>query len=310
MSIIEEKIDQIIQDMQLIKKHLKIIPDRDITVKDFEDSISKYEEFAIEELKLEQNTINNQKSVILGFLNHSNGIINKETVKAYLDSNESDSWKTNQVKALRKYIRDFLKLGNWINEFHFSKTFPKLKEIPSAQQLAEFINNLPFRIQLVFLVMYNSGLRINEVLSLRLSNIDFESGLINASELHKKKTKSSWISFVTKQTVKLIDSYCWSEEFEDDDEDPKLFPISSRSVQEAFKKVSEEIGFSITPHLLRTIFAEKCTQAEIKEKYIDAFCGRIPQSVLAKHYTDYSPEALKIQYAKVEPYLTLGLNNE
>ncbi|MBM3910787.1 MAG: site-specific integrase [Thaumarchaeota archaeon] len=308
MSLIEEKLEQILKDLELIKKQLKIVPDRETVITDFESNVIYYQEFAKDELGLEQPTIDNHKSAIMSFLNHSKGIINKDTVKVYLESNESDSWKTNQLKALRRYIRDFLGLGNWINEFHFLKPKAKIKSIPDAQKIAKFINLLPYKIQLVFLVMYNSGLRINEILSLRLSNIDFESGMINASELHKKKTKSSWISFVTNQTAKLLDNYMLSEEFEDDDIDPKLFSLSSRSVQEAFKKTSEEIGVSITPRLLRTIFAEKCTQAGIQDKYIDAFCGRIPQSVLAKHYTDYSPEALKTQYKKVEPYLSLELN--
>ncbi len=281
------------------------MPDKDGKINDFDSSLASYEEFAKDELHLEQPTIDNHKSVITAYLNHSKGIINQDTVKAYLDSNESDSWKTNQLKALRRYLRDFLGLGNWINEFHFSKSKAKIKNIPNDQKIAEFINLLPYKIQLIFFVMYNSGLRINEVLSLRLSNIDFESGLINASELHKKKTKSSWISFVTKQTAKILDNYMLSEDSESDSDDPKLFSLSSRSVQEAFKKASEEVGFSITPHLLRTVFAEKCTQAGIQDKYIDAFCGRIPQSVLAKHYTDYSPEPLRKQYDKAESYLTL-----
>ena len=32
--------------------------------------------------------------------------------------------------------------------------------------------------------------------------------------------------------------------------------------------------------------------------------GRISQGVLARHYTDYSPKALREQYNKVEPFLT------
>ncbi len=49
----------------------------------------------------------------------------------------------------------------------------------------------------------------------------------------------------------------------------------------------------------------KCAQAGIEEKYIDAFCGRISQNVIRKHYTDYSPEAMRRHYDKVEPFLGL-----
>jgi hypothetical protein len=36
-----------------------------------------------------------------------------------------------------------------------------------------------------------------------------------------------------------------------------------------------------------------------REKYVDAFCGRVPRSILARHYTDFSPEKMKEIYDKV-----------
>ena len=36
----------------------------------------------------------------------------------------------------------------------------------------------------------------------------------------------------------------------------------------------------------------------VSDSYIDAFCGRVPKSVLARHYTDFSPEKLEEIYEK------------
>jgi intergrase/recombinase len=36
----------------------------------------------------------------------------------------------------------------------------------------------------------------------------------------------------------------------------------------------------------------------VPDRYVDAFCGRAPISVLARHYTDFSPEKLKGVYEK------------
>jgi intergrase/recombinase len=36
----------------------------------------------------------------------------------------------------------------------------------------------------------------------------------------------------------------------------------------------------------------------VQDRYIDAFCGRTSKSILARHYTDYSPERLKRIYDK------------
>ena len=320
---IDEKLDKILSDLSLlkkdhslIKKHWNMVEDREKTITDFEKSISSYEEFAREELKIEQITINNHKSTILGFLNHSNGEINKKTVKEYLDSNESTSWKANQLKALRKYLRDYLKLGKWIEEFKLPKEKVHAKKItlPTNDQLAEFCSYLPsYPIQIIFLLLFNSGLRIGEILSLRLSDINFDQKMIDASGIHKGDTKFSWFSFFTKQTSECLDVYIQSDDFqfeEGNEDHSKLFTISARTVQQAFKNISEHMSISLNPHLLRTVFAERCREAEIEAEYIDAFCGRTPQSTLQKHYTDYSPEALGKQYDEVESFLTLRFSQE
>jgi intergrase/recombinase len=36
----------------------------------------------------------------------------------------------------------------------------------------------------------------------------------------------------------------------------------------------------------------------VSETHVDAFCGRTPKSVLARHYTDFSPEKLEEIYLK------------
>jgi len=305
----DEKLDQILQDLELIKNHLKIVPDREITVNDRKYSVEQYEKFAKDELKLNSKTITNHLSTISRFLVHSKGVITKESVKEFLDSNESDSWKSNQLKALRKYIRDFLNLGNWINEFTFSKSKVKIKnELPNDEQLTEFCSQLSYETQMIFLVMHSSGLRIGEVMSLNLSNYDSDYRMFDASNIHEGKTKSSWISFITKQTAEFIDSYITCNL--DIENDGLLFKMNIRSVQNAFKTISAQCGITINPHMLRTIFAEKCRTAGIEKEYINAFCGRTSQGVLERNYTDYSPNALRKQYDKVESLLTLPISED
>ncbi len=300
MTAVEQKLDEILSDLDVIKNYLKIVPNKNSKITDMKASISEYEIFAKTELKLDESTITNHLSTISKFLVHSKGVITKDTVKQYLESNDSGSWKSNQVKALRKYIRDYLKLGNWIEEFKFAKTKTKIKEIPSDEQLVKFCSLLSYPVQMIFLVLHSSGLRIGEVLSLKVSDVDFDDNSIDASKIHEGTTKSSWVSFITKQTAEFLASY-----MNDLDEDQKIFSISQRSVQQEFKNISDIMGLSLNPHLLRTVFAEKCTTAGMKDKYINALCGRVSQGILAKNYSDYSPKSLRNQYDVAEPYLTL-----
>jgi len=45
--------------------------------------------------------------------------------------------------------------------------------------------------------------------------------------------------------------------------------------------------------------AREMGELGVADRYVDAFCGRVPRSVLARHYTDFSPERLKRVYDKV-----------
>jgi len=36
----------------------------------------------------------------------------------------------------------------------------------------------------------------------------------------------------------------------------------------------------------------------VPDRYVDAFCGRVPKSVLARRYSDFKPEKLKEVYDK------------
>ena len=224
--------------------------------------------------------------------------------------NDDEDWKSNQLKALRRYIRDFLKLGNWINDFKFSKRKAKVKkeDIPTDEQLAYFCSLLPYPVQMIFLILLTSGLRVGEVLKLRENDIDFETNMIDASGIHKGETKSSWISYITNQTAGYMQSYIETEIYDTDN--PKLFDISYNKVQESFQSISYKTAIFIKPHLLRTIFSEKCSEAGIDGKYIDAFCGRIPKKVLDANYTVYSPKSLREQYDKVVDLLILPFAEE
>ena len=312
MTADSEKLDKILQKLESIQKKLKIVtdPNRETTITDFVSSVESYQKFALADMKLEKITIRNHKSAILSFLKFSKGIINKQTVQEYLDSKESESWKSNQIKALRRYIRDFLRLGTWIQDFQFSAKKDSLKQdIPNNEQLAQFCLALDdFQIQLAFLILLNSGLREGEVLSLTYGDIDFEKNGIDARRAHNGKTKSSWYSFMTQQTVNCLNDWISSDAFEEElNEDTKLFDISPRTIQQKFKDTSEQTGIFINPHLLRTIFAERCREAGIEKEYIKVFQGRKPKGILESNYTVYGPQALKRQYDKVEDMLILEL---
>ena len=74
----------------------------------------------------------------------------------------------------------------------------------------------------------------------------------------------------------------------------RLFPIQRDEVVELWKAAREKTGIDITPQKLRQWFCSEMLRLGVSETYVDAFCGRVPKSVLARHYTDFSPQKLEI----------------
>ncbi len=52
---------------------------------------------------------------------------------------------------------------------------------------------------------------------------------------------------------------------------------------------------------------EKCTDANIQEKCINAFCGLINEQIISKYYANYFAKSLRGQYDKVKSSLYLDL---
>jgi intergrase/recombinase len=65
-----------------------------------------------------------------------------------------------------------------------------------------------------------------------------------------------------------------------------------------WKVARDKTGIDITPQKLRQWFCSEMLRRGVSETHVDAFCGRVSKSVLARHYTDFPPEKLKEIYEK------------
>jgi intergrase/recombinase len=83
------------------------------------------------------------------------------------------------------------------------------------------------------------------------------------------------------------------------DKDRKLFLISEAYFKKRCKAFERETGARITPQILREWFACEMGKLGIPDRYVDAFCGRVPESVLARHYTNFQFRKTKRNLRKV-----------
>ncbi len=216
-------------------------------------------------------------------------IITKRDIEDYLSTSKN---KRNDLAMFKALFRDFLKV-DIVGDFRIPKNNIKPKILPDIHKICIFYNNLPnLRDKSIFILLASSGLRLGELLSLKLSDIDFNKRML-IPNIHNGQTKHSWITFYNSEAEAIMKQYLNGK-----NSDGKVFDISRNQVARIFQENNKKTGIKIAPQTLRSIFAREMGLRGVPDRYIDAFCGRVPQSVLAKHYSDFSPEILKQIYDK------------
>jgi integrase len=222
----------------------------------------------------------------------------RENIREYLKRFGSMSPYTyaNVLKSLRIFYRDFLNRPEAVSGFRFPNRPFNPVRVPTRKDLQSFYKRLDKPLhKALFLLYATTGLRQHEVLSLRLRDIDLEKRMIIPNG-GTSRTKRTWITFFNEEAEKALKEYLAS--FKGLDKDAKLFPVGSFCLRKAFMKFERETGVRIRPQILREWFSTEMARLGVPDRYVDAFSGRVPRSVLARHYTDYSPERLKEIYDK------------
>jgi integrase/recombinase XerD len=200
------------------------------------------------------------------------------------------------LKTLRVFYRDYLGRGEVVEGFKFPTRPFNAVTIPSKKELQEFYRWLKEPLaKALFLIYATTGLRRKEVLNLRIGDIDFEKRML-IPRGDSSRTKRAWITFYNAEAGEALKEYLGS--FQGLKKENRLFPVTERYFRNRYEEFEKETGIKITPQILREWFACEMGRLGVPDRYVDAFCGRVPKTVLARHYTDFSPEKLKEIYDK------------
>jgi integrase len=198
------------------------------------------------------------------------------------------------LAALKRFFRDFLGRPEIVDGLRFPKYPFEPKKVSSKEELQEFYKLLENdRERALFLMFATTGLRKSEVLNLKIEEVDMENRMV-MPKAHRGRTKRAWISFFNKECEEVLKRYLSTRK----DKNPKLFPISRVTLWKIFRRGRKKINVHLNPQTLREWFCSEMGRLGVPDRYVDAFCGRVPRSVLARHYTDFSPEKLKEIYDK------------
>jgi integrase len=234
--------------------------------------LSKFREFLIVDLRRSKKTAYEHTYYIKKFLNAvdvSSELVASEDVREYLKSlNVSSAQYKNILMALKVFFRDFVKHPEVVASFRFPHQVYKPKHIVSKEDLRRFYATLETpKEKALFLLYATSGLRRQEILSLKPEDIDFEKRMITPNN-HLGETKKSWCSFYNEEAEKALNEYLATKK---QSRSKRIFPMQRYEVVELWKSAREKTGLGITPQKLRQWFCSEMLRLGVSETYIDAF---------------------------------------
>jgi len=220
-------------------------------------------------------------------------------LREYLSSTLDDYSKpyvyADILRSFKIFFRDYLKRGYLVESFKFPKIPFYPKEIPTKKEIQEFYYAVSeLKGQSMFLLFATTGLRRCELLTLTIDDVNIEDRTI-VPKVHGGTTKRSRCTFFNDECKKVMSEYLKDRR----NKTLRLYSWNQRKYKGIFwREARKTTGLRITPQTLRDWFCCQMGELGVPDRYIDAFCGRVPKSILARHYTDYSPERLKRIYDK------------
>lgn len=204
----------------------------------------------------------------------------EEQVKDYIlvlmrEKENSHSYINQAISAIKFLYRDVIGISLTIESIQRPKKEKKLPKVLSQREVADiFKNTINQKHRALLFLVYSAGLRVGEVVNLRVEDIDSQRMLIHVKQGKGKKDRYTILS-----EIALIELRKYYQQYK-----PKgwLFPgnkegehISERTVQRVFENSSKKarIRKKVSVHSLRHSFATHLLEGGTDLRYIQELLG-------------------------------------
>lgn len=290
--------------------------------------MNKYTKKFINYLTIEKNysnhTIQSYETDLELYINyfHNKDIlnINKQDIRTYLKYLDELNYKTSSISRMLSSLRSFYNylLKNNIvttNPFKNIKNPKKEKKLPNFikyEELEEILKTchsddpLGIRNQLIIELFYSTGIRISELINIKVSDIDFSNNIIKVlgkgdkerivyfgtyalESINKYLNESRDILLKGKQSQYLFINHLGNH-------------LTDRGVRDIMERVIKEstVKNKISPHTLRHTFATHMLNEGADLKTVQELLGHSSLSTTGI-YTHVSNERLRNIYLKSHP---------
>jgi integrase len=260
-----------------------------------EDFLREFEKACRIDMRLNEKTIwerMRHARRLVEFLEKHPALASREELREFLEQNP----RQNAIKTVRIIYGRFFE-SDIAKCFKVPQSPFRPLRVPTHEQLKAVYRKLPtLELRTAFLLFASSGLRLHEVAELTVDQIGLKDRMIFPKDTKEEsRTKRQWITLFNEEAALVLVRHIRGKA-----SNGRIFPKWPYTLCRGFKRASAKVGLKITPQVLREWFACELATLSVPDRYVDALCGRVPRSVLARHYTDYSPERLKAIYDKAE----------
>ncbi len=205
----------------------------------------------------------------------------------------SDGYLHNAFNAIMFYYRDVLRNNEGVlkqaKRPKKDDTLPKILSLGEVDRILRALDNLKHTT--ILYTFYSSGIRLHEILSLKVEDLWWERDQIFVHRGKGRKDRVVPFSGILKELLKhYFDEYkpiYWLFEGQD-----KQLPYSERSIQQVVKKAVKKAGINkkVSPHTLRHCFATHLMDGGTDVRYIQELLGHsdIKTTLIYTHVTNHS----------------------
>lgn len=243
--------------------------------------------------------------------------LTRQDLREFLIDLSSENLSPTSVNRLISAIRGFYKFLMF--DRHISKNpaedlqsqqttayLPKFlnrDEIEKLLQVPDVSGEIGLRDRTILETMYACGLRVSEVCSLQISDVELDSGILTCKGKGNKTRKVP----IGKSAVEWLKSYLSKRRAKENFEVQNLFvsmygrPISRHDVFNLVKECGVKIGRDdISPHTLRHSFATHLVQNSADIRSVQQMLGHSDIST-TQIYTHITDQHLRKTYEKFHP---------
>ncbi len=241
----------------------------------------------------------------------------KEDIASYLalltDKAYSTASRSRFIASLRGYCK-YLIMEKVIDEnpaetLHPPKQWERLPKALDIQDIKNLLETeLPLRFHqrdtAMLELMYSSGLRVSEIISLKIEHINFEGGFLRVMGKGSKER----IVPINHRAIDKIKHYITNLRAEvlKGKSSPYLFltnraePMTRQRFWQALKEYGKAAGLSLTPHSIRHSFATHLLDGGADLRSVQKMLGHADIST-TQIYTKVSADKIKKTYKQYHP---------